>query len=196
MPIDQAVIHYASPALCGIKPANLLSLSAEEFEDGLGIIERFNEEFLDEEKFIKPIPVSTNRVLIFIYNKRILEAMISSGSGKKYLEEKNYPVELGIQAVLEYLFKKLSPEGNKNFPHEVGFFLGYPVEDVILFEKNYGRGSKFTGSWKVYGNVKESGRLMENYRKCTEYCTNLFCSGKNFREINKTYNEFRMEEAK
>lgn len=196
MPIDQAVIHYASPALCGIKPANLLSLSAVEFEDGLSVIERFNEEFLGEEKIIKPIPVSENRVLIFIYNKRILESMISSGSGKKYLEEKNYPVERGIQAVLESLFEKLSSERSRNFPHEVGFFLGYPVEDVILFEKNSGCGCKFTGSWKVYGDVKESSRIMEDYRKCTEYCTNLFSSGKNFMEINKTYNEQKMEDVK
>lgn len=38
-----------------------------------------------------------------------------------------------------------------DFPHEVGFFLGYPAEDVVGFIRNKGQNFKFCGRWKVYG---------------------------------------------
>lgn len=40
----------------------------------------------------------------------------------------------------------------KDFPHEIGLFLGYPLEDVQGFIENRAEGYKCVGCWKVYGD--------------------------------------------
>ena len=64
------------------------------------------------------------------------------------------------------LIKRLSE--NEEFPHEIGLFLGYPPEDVEGFIIHRGRDSKYTGTWKVYGNVDKAKRIFDRYRRCTK----------------------------
>lgn len=44
---------------------------------------------------------------------------------------------------------------SKTFPHEIGLFLGYPVEDVKGFIENKGENCVKCGAWKVYCNPEE-----------------------------------------
>ena len=63
------------------------------------------------------------------------------------------------------------------FPHEIGLFLGYPLEDVKGFIINAGKNSKSTGYWKVYGDVEKSERIFECFRKCFSVMSSLFERG-------------------
>jgi len=47
-----------------------------------------------------------------------------------YLKELGYPVEKAVACVREYI-DRLSK--SSEFLHEIGFFLGYPADDVIRF---------------------------------------------------------------
>ena len=67
---------------------------------------------------------------------------------------------------------------SKTFPHEIGVFLGYPLEDVIGFIKNSGQNSICTGCWKVYYNECEALKLFKRYKKCREVYQRLFKQGK------------------
>ena len=53
------------------------------------------------------------------------------------------------------------------FPHEIGLFLGYPLQDVLGFIENRGQGSKLVGTWKVYGDEEAARRTFARYKKCT-----------------------------
>jgi hypothetical protein len=64
------------------------------------------------------------------------------------------------------------------FPHEIGVFLGYPLQDVKGFIENNGRNSKYTGLWKVYGDKAASIRMFEKYRKCFSVYSDLWRSGR------------------
>lgn len=64
------------------------------------------------------------------------------------------------------------------FPHEIGVFLGYPLQDVKGFIENNGRNSKYTGLWKVYGDKAASMRMFEKYRKCFSVYSDLWRSGR------------------
>ena len=57
-------------------------------------------------------------------------------------------------------------EEHKDFPHEIGLFLGYPPEDVKGFIDNNGKNFKSLGYWKVYGDVNKANELFDKYRKC------------------------------
>ena len=46
--------------------------------------------------------------------------------------------------------------GNDCFPHEVGLFLGYPLDDVTGFIEQKGKNYKCCGIWKVYGDPQQT----------------------------------------
>ena len=51
------------------------------------------------------------------------------------------------------------------FPHEIGFVLGYPIEDVDGFMSNGGQGARTCGRWKVYGDVDEALRRFKELER-------------------------------
>ena len=83
-------------------------------------------------------------------------------------------VEKGLTGILPELLHRLA--FSSCFPHEVGLFLGYPLCDVVGFE-NDRSGYKFSGFWKVYGDLDEAERKMKMYKSCSEICMRMLGSG-------------------
>lgn len=63
------------------------------------------------------------------------------------------------------------------FPHEIGYFLGYPYDDVHEFIVQRGENYKVFGAWKVYTNVEQAFRTFESYRACTQHLTYVYQQG-------------------
>lgn len=63
------------------------------------------------------------------------------------------------------------------FPHEIGYFLGYPYEDVHQFIAQHGENYKVFGAWKVYSNVEAALATFDSYRACTQYLTYIYQQG-------------------
>ena len=63
------------------------------------------------------------------------------------------------------------------FPHEIGYFLGYPYEDVRQFIVQHGENYKVFGPWKVYTNVGQALATFESYRACTQHLTHVYQQG-------------------
>ena len=63
------------------------------------------------------------------------------------------------------------------FPHEIGYFLGYPYEDVHQFIVQHGENYKVFGAWKVYANVEQALTTFDSYRACTQYLTYIYQQG-------------------
>lgn len=63
------------------------------------------------------------------------------------------------------------------FPHEIGYFLGYPYNDVHEFIVQHGENYKVFGAWKVYTNVGQALATFESYRACTQHLTHVYQQG-------------------
>lgn len=63
------------------------------------------------------------------------------------------------------------------FPHEIGYFLGYPYDDVHEFIVQRGENYKIFGAWKVYANVEQALATFDAYRACTQYFTFVYQQG-------------------
>jgi len=63
------------------------------------------------------------------------------------------------------------------FPHEIGYFLGYPYEDVHQFIAQHGENYKVFGAWKVYTDVEQALTTFDSYRACTQYLTYIYQQG-------------------
>ena len=63
------------------------------------------------------------------------------------------------------------------FPHEIGYFLGYPYDDVYEFIAQHGENYKIFGAWKVYTNVEQALATFDAYRACTQHLTFIYQQG-------------------
>ena len=63
------------------------------------------------------------------------------------------------------------------FPHEIGYFLGYPCDDVYEFIAQRGENYKIFGAWKVHTNVEQALATFDAYRACTQHLTFIYQQG-------------------
>lgn len=85
--------------------------------------------------------------------------------------------------MLKRLSQNLKKGKKSEFPHEIGIFLGYPIEDVKGFIKWQGRKYLFAGYWKVYAHLVETKELFQAYDKAKEQSIQEFLNGKSILEI-------------
>jgi hypothetical protein len=107
-----------------------------------------------------------SRLLVLLYEKNLLAKTLSGGGVRCFLADSGYPAAFSMPLALHYLKKRFTAG---DFPHEVGLFLGYPVEDVTGFIRHKGQHYKLHGYWKVYGDVEGAKRLFRQYDLCREY---------------------------
>ncbi|MDR2134384.1 MAG: DUF3793 family protein [Treponema sp.] len=113
-----------------------------------------------------PIKRQEKNTIIFVYRPVLLELTLRRPVIRHALPEFGYPAAGSVTEYLAFLAGRFrqSPE----FPHEVGFFLGYPPEDVLGFIRHKGAHCKLCGPWKVYGDAEKSGVLFAEYARCKQ----------------------------
>ena len=169
---EQILAAHCSPTLAGIKTGNLFTCCIPEGKTLFSVIHRWNTLLNPKGVFILAFPCRADRAMIYVYRKSRLEKDLFSPETQLFLREFGYGQENNLPAILAKLAERL--EKSSGFPHEIGLFLGYPLEDVKGFIANKGRNCKCTGYWKVYGDVGTAQNLFQKYRKCTDiYCRKL-----------------------
>ena len=89
--------------------------------------------------------------------------------------EQGYP-DLRVEAAVDLLCARLAQGGA--FPHEIGLFLGYPIDDVVAFIANKGRNCLCCGCWKCYTDAEAAQKAFCRFRKCTSVYKRLFACGR------------------
>lgn len=96
---------------------------------------------------------------------------------------------LDLTILIYKLLKRLSNRimmycgGQIEFPHEIGAFLEYPVEDVRGFLENKGENFLYSGYWKVYHNPSKTIKLFEYFDIVREWTLREIMNGKTIREV-------------
>lgn len=122
--------------------------------------------------------------IVLAYRPDLLVSHLRDARTTAVLASLGYPVlnsvlpagvrETSLDALLAHLARRFAAE---KLPHEIGFFLGYPYEDVEGFVRHRGRKFRFCGCWKVYGDPRAAAKLFARYRRCTRRCVRLRRSG-------------------
>ena len=113
--------------------------------------------------------------LVYVYRPGMLAGILREKDTADFLHTLGYsPCDL------DGCFRMLSERirCGEDFPHEIGIFLAYPLEDVIGFIRNRGSGFCCLGCWKAYSNAEAAEKTFALYRKCREVYLN--CYGKGF----------------
>lgn len=176
---EEFIISFFAPVISGVKPANLFSINPIYYPRIKTYLQKLNRISSKKEILFTIIPKSKNRALIFAINKRLMAKICKQRDNINFLSRYNYPLHADISQTINHIVYRLKEA--KEFPHEVGLFLGYPLEDVVGFIKYQGRNYLCCNSWKVYSNVNVANKLHDLYqnsifeiRKKWEEGTSLF----------------------
>ena len=170
--LDRAIIDHASPTLARLKLGNLFNYT---------IRGDFDAEFAGLRAMLsgKGVALSVLRktrekALVYVYRANELEKVLRDEAIRHLLKSCGY-VRFDVGGALETLKSRLNDADA--FPHEIGVFLGYPLEDVLGFIENGGRNCLACGCWKVYANECAALKAFQRYEKCKSVYQRLFASG-------------------
>jgi len=172
---EKYLIEHCSPTLAGLKTANLFSYPIKNIIKLYNDLNKWNEELNHKGIKLEIIRLNNNTALIYVYRKEKLKKDLSSYEIIKFLKEYGYTEQSYIYAINR--LKERLIKSNK-FPHEIGVFLGYPIDDVKEFIKNAGQNSKCSGCWKVYCNECEAIKIFKKFNKCKKIYSMLFSNGR------------------
>ena len=114
---------------------------------------------------------------VLFYRRNMLEKHVALSRNHSFLNSVGYQEAVALEQKLQLLKKRFV----HSCTHEVGIFLGIPVEDVIGFMENKGKNYLMCRYWKVYQN-RERAELL--FRVYDEARSNIASAVVNFNERN------------
>ena len=170
---EDVLVQNCSPTLAGLKTGSLFNLTFRSIDEMKRCISGWNHILVRKGIQARPLRLRGTRALIYVYRPNRLAHDLQIPEAAEILTERGYCPQFP-EKCLERLSSRLSEE--TEFPHEIGLFLGYSPEDVRGFIRD-ANAQKYTGMWKVYGDVKKARMLFEQYKRCTEVYCRQFLSG-------------------
>lgn len=162
---EDLVVLHCSPTMAGIKTASLFTCPMEDDEELRKSLKRFNSILVPKGLRILPVKYLENRVLIYMYRPQRLRNDLGDKLAQAILQEKGYPIE-DVDLCVAHMIYRVNVL--KEFPHEIGLFLGYPPKDVQAFIQNEAKNAKLVGTWKVYYDEEQARKMFALYDKCTK----------------------------
>ena len=170
---EEKMLYFASPALLGRKQANLFAFPVSCLSDYRKEIEYYQKELAPFGISIEYLYSHHQRVYLLVYRKDMLLEYLRKPAVRTFLIQEGYPETVGEESSLQCTLCTLRQHvlNSREFPHEIGLFLGYPPEDVQGFICQGPDCCKCSGCWKVYGDPDAAQKKFDQYKKCTRvYC--------------------------
>lgn len=180
---EALLVDQCAPTLVGVKPASLFRYQGREPGEARRLAEHWSRVLAHHGltmQVLKTCP-ATGACMILLYRAGWLHRILEERANRRFLEGKGYPAGADLPQLLEQLSDRLCLE--RDYPHEIGIFLGYPLEDVVGFIRNRGRNFTCCGYWKAYGDPAAARRRFAQYRRCTEACNRRFRLGAEITEL-------------
>lgn len=172
---EKQLVQYAAPTLAKLKTGNLFNIDSS-FEQLDECISYYNDLLNKKGIFIYLITFE-NRSMIYIYQREKLLNLLNNNKMIDLFKHYHYSCTTPESLIFD-LQKRLA---KKEFPHEIGVFLGYPLTDVLSFIE--GKKHLYIGYWKVYSRVNNCKQTFTKYNKCTNEMVKRFIGGKRLEQL-------------
>lgn len=182
--VEKYLIIWCSSTLASLKTASLFNWHYAHdnitFSQVVKSIDIINKKFVSKGVRIEVLRKDDSSALIYVYRINQLMKDMSNTAVRNFLKKCGYQ-----NFEIEYLVNRLKKRlvDIKSFPHEIGLFLGYPIEDVEGFIKNKGNNFKCCGYWKVYGDMERAIKEFAKYDKCTMIYRKLWSQGRSIMKL-------------
>lgn len=127
--------------------------------------------------------------LVYVYRPDMLASYLADPRAAATLRDAGYPLK-NLEDCIDLLAVHIAHAGNGptiscpdiqtcpygepcderdrgcEFPHEIGYFLGYPYTDVAEFIRQRGKNYLTVGLWKVYSDREQALATFARYKRC------------------------------
>lgn len=177
---EEYLIRHCAPTLAGIKTGSLFTCPYTCPKALLDSVRTLNKRLRSRGLRVLPLRLSEEKALIYVYRPKKLSADIGNQEALTILRKQGYDTA-SCESCVGCLARRL--RGEKEFPHEIGLFLGYPPEDVCGFMENKACNCKCVGCWKVYGDEEAAKKKFAQFKKCTKVYSDQWAKGRNIERL-------------
>lgn len=172
--IEKFLLYNSALVLAGVKPSVTVTIkkSGENLYEkwiqyGIEFLNKINIEFVS-------LRESNNALILLIYSKELLESNIFKEENKEFLGRLGYSEN---DDIYEYIGKLKERYNLYNCPHELGLFLGIPLEDVKDFMDCADKKCLGCGYWKVYNDYNKAKETFNQYDRVKELAVHHILRG-------------------
>jgi hypothetical protein len=155
------IMCNAAPTIKNHKTSSLINFSNSNINRNLNNVwEKYKKEVKEklEVDYVELKKDRTNTLVLF-YNKEKIKLSINDNRNMEFLKRFGYNENMDIEQCLLLLGKRFE----NMCPHEIGIFLGYPIDDVVSFVDCPSVKCKMTGYWKVYHDIEKAKITFNKY---------------------------------
>lgn len=168
------IAYNAAPAIAKQKASYLMIFHEKGKRNLYNLWEKYKKDVKKEVSMsfyeLKKLCSST---AVLFYNEEEIKNILSQYRYDKFLKELGYSTKMSVEESLLLLKKRYETV----CPHEIGVFLGYPMEEVREFIKNPDKQCLMFGYWKVYHDIDYAKKIFRRYDKCKEKVARLILQG-------------------
>ena len=170
-----------APVISGIKISNLLTIPDKSLRELSVVLKKTELSF----RILYP---GRERLVILIYREAKLREYLAREEVMAFIYKCGYETS-DISKIFPVFVKRYVRymELKQDFPHELGLFLGYPIEDVEGFIKENGKNYLYSGYWKVYKDTELKIRLFKDYERVQTEIVRLLYEGLDIMDIITNY---------
>ena len=170
-----------APVISGIKISNLLTIPAKSLRELSVVLKKTELSF----RILYP---GRERLVILIFREAKLRENLAREEVMAFIYKCGYETS-NISKIFPVFVKRYMRymELKQDFPHELGLFLGYPIEDVEGFIKENGKNYLYSGYWKVYKDTELKIRLFKDYERVQTEIVRLLYEGLDIMDIITNY---------
>lgn len=178
--LEYLLTYNLATVIAKIKPASTLTLKNDE-QNTLDLWNQFGSEVIKKiglNYFV--LRRKQDIATIMIYDEKVLWQYVNDYKNKKFLSNIGYSNLSNLNEYLSILLKRFN---KYNCPHELGLFLGIPLDDVVDFMECSHKKCLCCGYWKVFNNYNKAVRIFENYDKLKNQTAENIINGKRISDI-------------
>ena len=172
---DRILIETCAPTLAGLKTASLVNVPYESRECANREIRRLNRRFSEKGVRVIPLRYKGGRMLLYIYRPSLLKRDMENAGARALLVERGYEfrhADLGVAQLANRM------RTQQEFPHEIGWFVGYAAEEGQGCIEHKYEGCTCVGEWRVYGDADAAKERFARHKRCKDVYRRLWESGK------------------
>ncbi|MCY6484473.1 DUF3793 family protein [Clostridium aestuarii] len=122
-------------------------------------------------------------IVVLFYDQNQIKEILKEKKYIKFLKKFGYNSKMSINQILKVLKERYEV----TCPHEIGIFLGYPLEDVVEFIEYPNKKCLMFGYWKVYNNINYAKNTFKIYDECRNRVMKLILQGIHPKNIGLQY---------
>ena len=171
------IAFQCAPFLKRVKLASMINIDQSLCVELPGVLKGTDISF-------KILGIKDNNCRILFYREKEFRKYITCYEYMELLKSCGYQHQ-DVSSILTRLSERMQLALNSidDFPHEIGIFLGYPIEDIKSFIMYKGKQYLTTGYWKVYNNLMKATIVFSSYDYAKVIAVNEVLMGKGINEI-------------